>query len=61
MEERGGRAGEGKVLSGRGLEGDDRSEVWAGAVWGQMGCVVRMYGCSACVCEGICGGPWWGA
>ena len=37
VEERGGGAGEEKVLSGRGLESDDRSEVWAGAVWGQIG------------------------
>lgn len=39
-EERGGGAGEGKVLSGRSLESDGRSEVWAGAVWGQMGDVL---------------------
>lgn len=39
-DERGGGVGEGKVLSGRGLEGDDGSEVWAGAAWGQMGDVL---------------------
>lgn len=60
-EKRGGGAGEWKVLSGRGLEGDGRSEVWAGAVWGQTGDVLSECMGAVRVCEGICGGPRWGA
>ena len=48
-----GRPGEGKGSCGRGLEGDGRRGIWAGAevsMGMDGGRVVRMYVCSACVC-----------
>lgn len=48
-----GRPREGKGLCGRGLEGDGRRGIWAGAevsMGTDGGRVVRMYVCSACVC-----------
>lgn len=60
-----GRSGEGKGLCGRGLEGDGRRAVWAGAelsVGVDGGCAVSLCVCDACACACVkasmvaCGG-----